>query len=168
MEYNSCVGSFRYPPYCSGETCIYEASWKLKTDGIVEFSVTARNLSPDTWVAIGINPLGQMPGSDIIFYNPITGTIIDKTVTNDYVLKEDIQQNFLHAKFVKPDATTVHLTVERKLDTGDQLEDVSLNQCVKFLFPVKPGRMDQYRKPSQHAAIPIISDADICFQNCNV
>lgn len=120
-------------------------------------------LQPNSWVGIGFSTTGGMIGSDIVMYNPSTGKVTDKYVNEDRAVLDDRHPDLLSSS-VKRTGNTVEMKFTRKLDTGDHAQDVSLDQCVKFLFPYSPGEVESYGHLSEHKEIPTSSDE--CLNKC--
>uniref|UniRef100_A0A915KE12 Uncharacterized protein n=1 Tax=Romanomermis culicivorax TaxID=13658 RepID=A0A915KE12_ROMCU len=71
------------------------------------------------------------------------------------VMDNENNKSFLMIKF------------KRKLDTKDSNQDKSLSNCLKFLYPVWPGKINGNGQFSMHTRNPLVSVEDMCLANCS-
>uniref|UniRef100_A0A0N5AE40 TIL domain-containing protein n=1 Tax=Syphacia muris TaxID=451379 RepID=A0A0N5AE40_9BILA len=177
-----CTGSFAYPTDCKGADCNYFVSWS--SDGRKVDFVLESALKHEQWTGIAYSLDGSMAKSDIVgvslpkdsevrvldYYSPGYGRP---------KLDEDQGVFDIHASYV---SGRVYANFSRSLASTDE-QDISLEQCVYFIFPVSGGPIEEgfYFKLFQftlelttlgsgdikkHYDSPISSRNKICLKNC--
>lgn len=166
-EEEFCRGKFHFSNRDIKYRTWYDVKWFVNsTEQSVLFIITTKYQPTHGWIAIGFSKTGAMVGSDIILYNPVSNRVKDMFSNNQRELKEDKEQNLIRANFTKTKHTSV-VMFERPLTTSDVVEDVSLDQCIKFLYPVHPGVVCQTGETiGPHFKTPITSKL-ICMNKCS-
>lgn len=139
---------------------------------MVKFSVKTRNDETSFWSGIGFNKVPSMEGADIILgykeAHSTVGSVVDLFASPGRKLVRDIGQSFTKGEYKETSEnnhTFIEIKFQRPLDTGDNLQDMRIDQCVRFLYPVWPGLVVG-GEPQQHQKSPIISQEQMCMQMC--
>uniref|UniRef100_A0A914HQD3 DOMON domain-containing protein n=1 Tax=Globodera rostochiensis TaxID=31243 RepID=A0A914HQD3_GLORO len=155
---NSCEREFQWPEGCEGSQCEYRAQWAWHRESDdVQFNISARGIG--RWTGIGFSRDGRMSGSDIVtgwVYNQ-KALLIDRFAHNQQlpaIDPADRQDIFDIGGSVEDDVQTI--SFRRKVVTADRSTDLSLAECLYFLFPVAGGRvLARSSRDFQNARTPI-------------
>uniref|UniRef100_A0A915A5V3 DOMON domain-containing protein n=1 Tax=Parascaris univalens TaxID=6257 RepID=A0A915A5V3_PARUN len=161
-----CSGSFSYPINCIAEQCTYVIIWG--SDGkVVTFSLRAL-AGLDRWTGIGFSLDGSMANSDIIAASVLKDSsvrVIDYFAAGYGRPKIDADQAIFGVG-ASYDGGFIYANFSRGLISDDD-HDLSIDQCVYFLFPVGGGDLEggtgELRK---HSETPISSSKKICLASC--
>uniref|UniRef100_A0A915PXC5 DOMON domain-containing protein n=1 Tax=Setaria digitata TaxID=48799 RepID=A0A915PXC5_9BILA len=165
---NECFGNYAYPINCTHEKCIYTANWL--TDGKkISFSLSAI-IPTYHWTGIGFSLDGSMAQSDVIIASVMDdGTVkVSDMFSPGYSRpKTDAEQNLFDVR-TSYDQGRIYANFSRYLVSNDE-NDISIDQCVYFLYPVTGGKLDIGTKEiHKHTETPIPSGKKICPVLCSV
>ncbi|KAL3995632.1 DOMON domain family protein [Acanthocheilonema viteae] len=163
---NECFGSYEYPANCTNEKCNYTISWWINGKKI-SFSLAAA-IPTYHWTGIGFSFDGSMAHSDVIVVNVLDEGIVkvlDMFSPSYSRPKIDNEQNLFDIR-TSYDQGRVYANFSRYLVSNDE-NDISIDQCVYFLYPVNGGILDmETNEIHKHKETPISSGTKICAALC--
>uniref|UniRef100_A0A0R3S1G0 DOMON domain-containing protein n=1 Tax=Elaeophora elaphi TaxID=1147741 RepID=A0A0R3S1G0_9BILA len=163
---NECFGNYAYPTNCTSEKCTYAVSWW--TDGKkITFSLVAE-IPTYHWTGLGFSFDGSMAHSDVIAISVLDEGMmkISDMFSPGYSRpKIDSEQNIFDIRTLY-DQGRVYANFSRYLISNDE-NDISIDQCVYFLYPIHGGILDtETNEIQKHKDTPIPSGAKICPMLC--
>ncbi|MCP9263757.1 MOXD1-like protein 2 [Dirofilaria immitis] len=152
---------------CTDEKCTYMINWW--TDGKkISFTLSAK-IPSYHWTGIGFSYDGSMAHSDIIAVNVMDeGTIkvLDMFSPGYSRPKIDSEQDLFNIRAFY-DQGRIYANFSRYLISTDE-NDISINQCIYFLYPVNGGLIDmETNEIGKHKEAPIPSRRKICPISCS-
>ncbi|KAM3718652.1 MOXD1 [Dirofilaria immitis] len=164
---SECSGNYTYPMNCTDEKCTYMINWW--TDGKkISFTLSAK-IPSYHWTGIGFSYDGSMAHSDIIAVNVMDeGTIkvLDMFSPGYSRPKIDSEQDLFNIRAFY-DQGRIYANFSRYLISTDE-NDISINQCIYFLYPVNGGLIDmETNEIGKHKEAPIPSRRKICPISCS-
>ncbi|VDK81473.1 unnamed protein product, partial [Litomosoides sigmodontis] len=161
-----CFGNYAYPVNCAGEKCTYSVSWWVDEKKI-SFSLAA-TVQTHHWTGIGFSFDGSMAHSDIIAVNVLDDGVVkvlDMFSPGYSRPKIDSEQGLFDIQ-TSYDQGRAYANFSRYLVSNDA-NDISIDQCVYFLYPVNGGLLDiETNEIRKHKATPIPSGKRICPALC--
>jgi hypothetical protein len=161
---DGCSGSYMDPSCRSPDNCVYRAEW-FAFGGNLRVRVVAK-VDTNRWAAIGFSRDTLMPASDIVLgaADEMRSFIHDRFATARAQPPIDRTQNLVNASASRVDGFTV-LDFTRPLDTGDSTQDVSLTQCVYFMFGYNGPVVSFNGVVGYHPNTPLVSPTTICLSS---
>lgn len=168
IESLPCNGEYRYPKDCKSRKCDYIFTWKYNEDfDGIDFGVSAKRI--DKWTGIGFSKNKLMPNTDVVIAWVEPGgryLMMDAWIDGYSQPKPDTRQSIFNISALNENGL-ITFKFSRKINTLDTRHDLSLNDCVHFVYPVSGGPVDSSRKNiRKHLQAPLISDSNICFGKC--
>lgn len=165
-----CRGEWSHPPGCRAEQCLYSITWNVNPRSEkIDFEV--RSTSADKWTGVGFSEDRRMPKTDaIIGWAEKTGRfyVYDMWLPGYGDPINDVHSDVFNVTG-QYDAGVVTLRFSRKLDTGDDANDLGFTEdrCLHLVFPVWGGTYNSVlRKLGRHARSPHVSKHPLCLQGC--
>lgn len=165
-----CKGEWSYPPGCQAEQCLYSITWNVDPRSEnVAFEV--RSTSADKWTGVGFSEDRRMPKTDaIIGWAEKTGRfyVYDMWLPGYGEPMNDVHSDVFNVTG-QYDGGVVTLRFTRKLDTGDDANDLGFTEdrCLHLVFPVWGGTYNSVlRKLGRHARSPHVSKHPLCLRGC--
>ncbi|CDW51896.1 DOMON domain containing protein [Trichuris trichiura] len=165
-ESTACSGAFKFPENCNKDNCQYSASWN-RYGNDVEFSL-AFNGIPTEWSAIGFSKNGSIVGSDVVVMSILPDSkveVTDRFTSNFRTSSIDEQQNIFNIR-TEYKSSQAKVTFSRSLATSDEMNDVSLNDCVYFLYHIKNGKLNDAGRIIMDSSNVMRSKSLICLGQC--
>ncbi|VDP35219.1 unnamed protein product, partial [Soboliphyme baturini] len=169
----NCQQEYRFPAGCIPPSCEYLAVWSFDpSSNEVTFHITSKEVG--RWTGIGFSETGSMTNSDMImgWVHENKTYVTDRFAYGKEMPVIDKQKDVYNIQGRIEDGMQT-LVFSRKRNTTDTQEDVSLDECVYFLFPVGGGRIlarssQDYHDSSIHVGfhdmyIPKVSSEPICI-----
>ncbi|KFD58732.1 hypothetical protein M513_00425 [Trichuris suis] len=165
-ESTACSGAFKYPKNCNEDNCQYSAGWS-RYGSNVEFSLSFNGI-PNEWSAIGFSKNGSVVGSDIVIVSILSDSrveVTDRFTSASHTSLIDEQQNIFNI-LTEYKSFQAKVTFSRSLVTSDVTNDVSLNDCVYFLYHIKNGKLYDAGRIVIDSSNVVRSESLICLGQC--
>ena len=95
--------------------------WDIHDDAIFSLAIAVEATG---WAAFGMSETGGMRGADIVYYETLSGELIDAYVTDGYVRPTvDDSQDWVLERVTQTDDGFLIVQATRALDTGDAVQD---------------------------------------------
>ncbi|KAL8562312.1 hypothetical protein ACOMHN_037268 [Nucella lapillus] len=153
---------------CPSSKCGLEFSWRYNNvTHLLTFNLSASNVAPNQWIAIGFSDDQYMAGSDVIFGGigqDGSPFLVDGWLTGRASPEVDQISNAVLISGGHSEGTTT-LVFSRPRSTGDP-KDLDLAVCRYVFFANDGGTIFGNNAISKHRNTPIISSEKICFGDC--
>lgn len=146
---------------CINGNCPHSLRWNIYSDGSVHFQMSA---TTDKWISLGISNDTKMPNSDAIIGWVSNGQakLTDRYLKTYLLPAVDAISNVNLVNGTLINGVTT-LNFNRKMNTTDSQNDISLHGCHYFFFGIGGGYNDANSDIQPHPSTPAITKMKICF-----